>query len=195
VNIIGIPFVILFLGSVRLLSLVEGRIVETMHGERMPRRPLYADRTVHRGLEFGAGWTFARDWRLSASYLCNDFRFERDAVYGNNRLAGVPPQQLRAALRWSRDARFHVEPNVEWVPQGYFIDHANSFRAPGYATVGLKLGGEAAAGWTWFADLRNLGDRRWIAGTNVIADAGGRDGQNFLPGDGRSVYVGLEWRR
>jgi hypothetical protein len=44
VIIIGIPFVILFLGSVRLLSLVEGRIVETMLGERMPRRPLYADR-------------------------------------------------------------------------------------------------------------------------------------------------------
>ena len=42
--IIGVPFVILFLGSVRLLSLVEGRIVETMLGERMPRRPLYADR-------------------------------------------------------------------------------------------------------------------------------------------------------
>jgi iron complex outermembrane receptor protein len=174
---------------------IEGELLALDDAAGNPLGTVNADRTVHRGLEFGAGWTFARDWRLSASYLCNDFRFERDAVYGNNRLAGVPPQQLRAALRWSRDARFHVEPNVEWVPQGYFIDHANTFRAPGYATVGLKLGGEAGAGWTWFADLRNLGDRRWIAGTNVIADAGGRDGQHFLPGDGRSVYVGLEWRR
>lgn len=42
--IIGIPFVILFLGSVRVLSLVEGRIVEAMLGVRMPRRPLYTDR-------------------------------------------------------------------------------------------------------------------------------------------------------
>lgn len=42
--IIGIPFLILFLGSVRVLSLVEGRIVEAMLGVRMPRRPLYADR-------------------------------------------------------------------------------------------------------------------------------------------------------
>ncbi len=39
--IIGIPFVILYFGSVRVLSLVEGRIVEAMLGERMPRRPLY----------------------------------------------------------------------------------------------------------------------------------------------------------
>ena len=44
VLIIGVPFVILFFGSVRVLSLVEGRIVEVMLGERMPRRPLYAGR-------------------------------------------------------------------------------------------------------------------------------------------------------
>ncbi|UHQ24517.1 sensor domain-containing protein [Lysobacter sp. 5GHs7-4] len=44
VLIIGIPFVILFLGSVRVLSLVEGRLVEVMLGERMPRRPLYSGR-------------------------------------------------------------------------------------------------------------------------------------------------------
>ncbi len=44
VLIIGIPFVILFLGSVRVLSLVEGRLVEVMLGERMPRRPLYNGR-------------------------------------------------------------------------------------------------------------------------------------------------------
>ncbi len=39
--IIGIPFFLLFLGSVRGLSLLEGRIVETMLGVRMPRRPPY----------------------------------------------------------------------------------------------------------------------------------------------------------
>jgi uncharacterized membrane protein len=44
VLIIGIPFVILYFGSVKILSLVEGRIVETMLGERMPRRPLYSTR-------------------------------------------------------------------------------------------------------------------------------------------------------
>ena len=39
--IIGIPVVILFVGIVRILALVEGRIVETMLGERMPRRPVH----------------------------------------------------------------------------------------------------------------------------------------------------------
>jgi hypothetical protein len=37
--IIGIPFIVLFIGTVYALSLVEGRLVETLLGERMPRRP------------------------------------------------------------------------------------------------------------------------------------------------------------
>ena len=44
VLIIGIPILILYFGSVRVLSLVEGRLVEAMLGERMPRRPLYSER-------------------------------------------------------------------------------------------------------------------------------------------------------
>jgi uncharacterized membrane protein len=36
--IIGIPFGLLFIGSVRVLSLVEGRIIEGLLGVRMPRR-------------------------------------------------------------------------------------------------------------------------------------------------------------
>lgn len=38
--IFGIPFFLLFVASTRLISLIEGRIVETLLGERMPRRPL-----------------------------------------------------------------------------------------------------------------------------------------------------------
>ena len=41
VLIIGLPFIVLFFGSVRVLSLVEGRLVEAMLGMRMPRRPAY----------------------------------------------------------------------------------------------------------------------------------------------------------
>ncbi len=37
---IGVPFFVAFIGSARLLALVEGRIVEAMTGERMPRRPV-----------------------------------------------------------------------------------------------------------------------------------------------------------
>jgi uncharacterized membrane protein len=63
VLIIGIPFFLLFLSSVRGLSLLEGRIVETMLGVRMPRRPQYPSQ---RGLpllkRIGAMFSDARTW-------------------------------------------------------------------------------------------------------------------------------------
>jgi uncharacterized membrane protein len=39
VLIIGIPFALLFIGMIRAISLAEGRMVEGLLGERMPRRP------------------------------------------------------------------------------------------------------------------------------------------------------------
>ena len=44
VLIIGAPFFLLFMASVRGLSLLESRIVEGMLGVRMPRRPPYTER-------------------------------------------------------------------------------------------------------------------------------------------------------
>ena len=41
VLIIGIPFFLLFVGFTRVLALAEGRLVEGLLGQRMPRRPLY----------------------------------------------------------------------------------------------------------------------------------------------------------
>ena len=42
--LIGVPLGILFFASVRGLALIEGRLIEVMLGERMPRRPVYSDR-------------------------------------------------------------------------------------------------------------------------------------------------------
>ena len=39
--IIGVPFFLLYIGAARVLALAEGRIVESMLGTRMPRRPVH----------------------------------------------------------------------------------------------------------------------------------------------------------
>lgn len=62
VMIIGIPFAILFFGSVRVLSLVEGRLVEVMLGERMPRRPTYVRDEGTWLQRIGAMFTDRRTW-------------------------------------------------------------------------------------------------------------------------------------
>jgi uncharacterized membrane protein len=47
VMIIGVPFFLVFIALTRVVSLAEGRLIEAMTGERMPRRP------VHRGQAVG----------------------------------------------------------------------------------------------------------------------------------------------
>jgi len=61
--IIGIPFTVLFFGSVRGLSLLEGRMVEAMLGVRMPRRPAYSAQPGQSVFKrIGAMFTDARTW-------------------------------------------------------------------------------------------------------------------------------------
>lgn len=42
--VIGVPFFLVFIGVARVIALAEGRLVESMLGTRMPRRPTYPDR-------------------------------------------------------------------------------------------------------------------------------------------------------
>ncbi|MEO7431212.1 MAG: sensor domain-containing protein [Dokdonella sp.] len=65
--IFGVAFAVLFFGTVRVLSLVEGRIIEVMLGERMPRRPRYANdmATSWKG-RVGQMFTDPRTWSTLA---------------------------------------------------------------------------------------------------------------------------------
>jgi uncharacterized membrane protein len=41
VLVIGVPFFLMFIALTRVISLAEGRLIEAMTGERMPRRPVH----------------------------------------------------------------------------------------------------------------------------------------------------------
>ncbi|KAB2901936.1 MAG: hypothetical protein F9K31_00035 [Dokdonella sp.] len=62
VLIIGVLVPIAFFASVRVLALVEGRIVEVMLGERMPRRPVYAQQHLPLLRRIGAMFSDPRSW-------------------------------------------------------------------------------------------------------------------------------------
>ena len=62
ITIIGIPFFLLFLALVRVLSLVEGRVVEAMLDVRMPRRPVYRDTDQGLWARIGGMFTDERTW-------------------------------------------------------------------------------------------------------------------------------------
>jgi uncharacterized membrane protein len=67
--IIGVPFVVLFIGTVRVLSLVEGRIVETLLGVRMPRRPAYVQRGMPLRTRIGLMFSDPRTWSTLLYFL------------------------------------------------------------------------------------------------------------------------------
>lgn len=67
--IIGIPLLVLFLGSVRVLSLVEGRLVEVLLGVRMPRRPTYVGQDNGWLARIAAMFSDGRTWTTMLYFL------------------------------------------------------------------------------------------------------------------------------
>ncbi len=160
-----------------------------------------AGRTVHRGIEFEIGADvltgIAADGdrlRLRQNYLFSDFRFDGDDEYGDNPIAGIPRHYLRTELVYEHPSGFYCGPNLEWVPQGYSVDHANTLGTDGYALFGFKVGYRKDSGFSFYIDARNLTDETYAATTGVIGTAGEFNSAQFSPGDGRSVYVGVEYR-
>lgn len=153
-----------------------------------------ADRTMHQGAEITIDGALASAWRLRTQYLYNNFKFDNDAVYGNRRLAGIPPHFLRAELQWQAQRRLRIAPSVDWQPARTWIDHSNTVAADSFAVLNLTLDGELGDHWRWFVEGRNLTDRSYAATTAVQANARGLDGAYYFPGDGRAIYAGLTWR-
>jgi uncharacterized membrane protein len=60
--IIGIPFFLAFIGIARVISLGEGRLLEALTGERMPRRPLHPGPAASVWTRIGEMLTDARTW-------------------------------------------------------------------------------------------------------------------------------------
>lgn len=162
-----------------------------------------ADQTIHQGVELageidllGASWEENPGHRLvfRGAWTWGDYRFDDDAIYGDNRIAGLPEHLIRGELMWENDRGWYAGPTFEWVPVESWIDHRNTFSADPYALLGFKFGRRVEQGISWFVEAKNLGDERYAATTGVIENARGKDQRQFLPGDGRGVFTGIEYR-
>lgn len=161
-----------------------------------PLGTINAERTLHSGAEVGLQARFNLSGGAVAFrqvYNWSRFVFDGDPVFGDNTLAGVPEHFLRTEILFERGS-FYGGPNVESSLDKYPVDHANTLFADPYTIFGLKLGYRAESGLGGFVEGRNLTDETYAATTGVIPDARGRDSAQFLPGDGASVYAGLEYR-
>jgi iron complex outermembrane receptor protein len=162
-----------------------------------------ADRTVHQGFEFGLG---ANVWKsifvqgdnpdklwLQMAYTYNDFFFDDDPIFGNNELPGIPPQVMRAELLYKHPSGVFFGPNIEWIPQGYFVDSANSLATDPYTLWGLRLGYERDQNFSFYVEGRNLANKAYIASASIINVATPQLAL-FEPGTGRSVFAGMKMK-
>ena len=167
-----------------------------------------ASTTTHFGIEAGAsfrvveGILHAGQGRdadalvLRGNYLWSRFRFQNDGTYGDNQLPGIPEHYLRAELTYEHPSGLYFGPNVEYTPFKAPVDMANTLFSDPYALLGLKAGWRAAKGLNAFVEVRNLTDKRYAATTGVLTDSrlAGASAAQFLPGDGRAIYGGIEWK-
>lgn len=154
-----------------------------------------ADRTTHSGMELGLTARLPAQLEWRSNLLLNRFRFDDDATFGNNSLPGVPKVLLRGELLRRSSDGFYAGPTIESSPSAYAVDMAGTVHNDSYTIFGFKLGQQVSKGLSWFVEARNLGDRKYASTTAVSRNLLGVDSAVFLPGDGRSVYAGLQWRQ
>lgn len=159
-----------------------------------------ADDTVHQGLELALDWTWAHDLLAAGdhasfklAYAFNDFFFDDDAQWGRNELPGAPRHVLRSEWKWTHARGAYLAPNIEWVPEGYDVDNANTVQTRAYALLGLRAGYDPGARWSVYVDARNLADTKYIASSSVAAVASPTSAL-FEPGEGFAVVAGVNLR-
>jgi len=162
-----------------------------------------ADKTVHQGVEAGLGVSLLkglavntdapdRVW-LNLAYTYSDFRYDNDATFGNNRLPGAPPHFLRAELLYRHPSGVSFGPNIEWVPEAYYVDSANTLKTEAYLLWGMKAAYDDGKNFSAYIEGRNLGDKAYIATTSII-DRANANSRLFNPGNGLGVYAGVRFK-
>jgi len=171
---------------------VRNELLQFSIGPDIPASTFNAARTLHQGIEAGLDLKLAGWATLRQVYQLNDFRFQRDAQYGNDRLPVIPKHLYRGELKLGPKA-WSISPSLEWVPQGAWADYANSLRTDGYTTFNLSAAVKLL-GQELFVDIRNLTNRKAVGDISAVVDyAKLTPAQQaiFYPIERRAVYAGV----
>lgn len=159
-----------------------------------------ADKTTHSGIEAGFQARYPvnlmgnDELRLRAVFTYNRFRFNDDGAFGDNDIPGIPDYFGNLELLYRHPSGFYAGPTLQYASE-YYIDFANTFKADAYTIFGLRAGYDDPAGrFKLFLEGRNLEDEPYVSNTSTVANANGTDQSVFNPGQGRAVFVGIEWK-
>ena len=149
-----------------------------------------ADRTRHYGLEAALG---LEGERVSArvAYTYARYRFVEDSSFEGNDIPGQPAHTIQAQVSYRHPVGLSITPTLEWVPQSFYVNSANTDRNDTWATLGLRAEGMVPRyRFSVFAAVQNLTDVADYSPSVQVDNAAGR---YYEPGDRRTFYAGLRW--
>jgi iron complex outermembrane receptor protein len=184
-------------------SWIHDELQDLYDANGVDRGDVNVAKSYHQGIEAGLGvelWNSknvkdetGQRVTLNQTYTLNDFHFDNDPVYGNNRLAAIPIHVYEADLMYEAPCGFYAGPNLQCNLSRYPVDQANTLYAGAYALLGFKMGYATVWGKSKvsiFVEAKNLTGENYAASVDPIGD-GDANSQVFHPGDGRSFYGGV----
>ncbi len=134
--IIGVPLFLVFIAVARVLSLGEGRLLEAISGERMPRRPLHPGPPATAWSRIGAMLSDARTWTTLAYFIA---MLPLGIAYFCLAVSG-----LAIALSLTAAPLVHVLHSFGWISQSVSSDGLNLrpywLNVPGGSVILFVLG-------------------------------------------------------
>jgi iron complex outermembrane receptor protein len=178
---------------------LENEFISFQVSPLIPAATFNAPSTIHRGIEAGVAATIAEDLfggalNARSAWTWNDFTFDGDPVYGDNRLAGVPEHTFVAELAWANE-KWRIAPSA-FVQSDNVVDFRNTLRAPGYTLWNVSASYSLTDTASIFVEGRNLTDEKFVSMVSSLANAQA-PGANLsiaTPGDGAAIYGGIRLR-
>lgn len=173
-------------------------LLRLANADGVPRGTVNAGATRHRGIESRLSWRLLagpRTLDLVAAHTLSEARFAGDPVYGDNRLAGLPPHVGSVQLRCAAEAGWFAEAGAKWAWDTTYADHGDRLGYGGYTVFDATLGWRARR-WSVVLGVGNLFDRRPVASTAGVLDLARNPAATavFLPGAPRMFTGTFEWR-
>ncbi len=160
--------------------------------------------TVHQGLEFGAGYSpfnnilFKDDHlQLDLIYNWSDFSFDGDAVFKDARLPKIPQHAAYLQLEYQGPHGFYIGPNFRYVGERKSTldgTGGDDWVIESHVLMNLRGGFKHENGFSAFVEVKNLLDKTYVQDVSVVETASATSSAAVTTGDGRGVFIGLEFQ-
>ena len=161
--------------------------------------------TIHQGVEFlgeisiikgaAVGDPAKLSWVTTVNF--SDFHFDGDPDFGDSNLPAVPLFMIQSELLGHVTKEWYIGLSMESVPDGMYVDYANTMETDGYTLFGLRAGRKVSRGWSGFVSVENLFDESFV---NSVAPQSGLNSSltnmtaALFSGQGRRWQLGLEYK-